>query len=104
MKDYRYRTVKFLIEAGKIKRMHEIFHHVPKTTVLRDFRINFGRFNQALADPSNFRIKELQTLADLFGIDARLLLDMAYEQSCKKRGRPRGVSQTAPTAKPREAS
>lgn len=86
----KYTTVKFLIENGQIKQIKEIFEIMPKTVMLRDFRINFGRFNAALADPSRFRLSELKAIADLFKVDARLLVDMAYNQMVKpKKGRPK---------------
>jgi hypothetical protein len=81
MRDFEtYQTIKFLIEAGKIKTIRDIFRFIPKTAVLKDFRINFGRFNNALADPSRFKLSELRTLARLFDVDPRLMVDMAYEQ------------------------
>lgn len=80
-KDSRFGTVKFLIESGHIKTIAEIFRFIPKTIVLKDFRINFGRFNNALADPSKFRLAELKELADLFGVEPKKFIEMAYEQS-----------------------
>lgn len=86
----KYRTIKFLIEAGQVRTIEDIFKIVPKSAVLKDFRINFGRFNAALADPSRFRLSELKAIADLFNVDARLLVDIAYNQMAKpKRGRPK---------------
>jgi len=90
----KYRTIKFLIEAGQIGTIAEIFKIVPKTAVLKDFRVNFGRFNAALTDPSRFRLAELKALADLFDVDARLLVDMAYNQMAKPRRGRRKKSST----------
>lgn len=79
-KDPRYGSIKVLIETGHIKSIKEIFLFIPKTTVYKDLRVNFNRFDRAIADPSIFRMKELMILSELFGIDARKFIDMAYEQ------------------------
>lgn len=79
-KDYRYDTVNFLIESGKINSIRDIFLHIPKTIVYKDLGINFGRFDRAIIDPSIFRLEELANLAELIGVNAKKLIDMAYEQ------------------------
>jgi hypothetical protein len=80
MIDPRYGTIKVLIESGHIKSIKEIFQFIPKTTVYKDLGVNFNRFDRAIYDPSIFRMQELVILAELFQVDAKKLIDMAYEQ------------------------
>jgi len=81
MMDFRYTTIKVLIESGHIKCIRDIFQYIPKTVVYRDLGINFNRFDRAIRDPSIFRLAELRELAEMFRVDAKKLIDMAYEQS-----------------------
>lgn len=81
MLDPRYSTIKVLIEAGHKKTIRDIFQFNPKTTVYKDLGINFNRFDRAIRDPSIFRLAELRQLAEMFNVDARKFIDMAYEQA-----------------------
>jgi len=91
MNEYiRYKAAATLIENGQIKKIEDIFKMTSKTNVLRVLRINFDRFNRALRNPENFRIKELIALANILKVNPKFLVDMAYNQSvARKRGRPR---------------
>lgn len=80
VRDARYEVIKLLIEAGKITSIREIFIYIPKTTVYKDLGINFNRFDRAIVDPSIFKLAELRKLAEMFEVDARRIIDMAYEQ------------------------
>lgn len=79
--DPRYDAVRVLFETGHIKSFRDIFLYIPKTTVYKDLGINFDRFVRAIDDPSIFRLKELKTIGELFGIDPKEIIDMAYEQA-----------------------
>lgn len=88
-KDPRYGAVKVLIETEHITSIRDIFLFIPKTTVYKDLGINFNRFERAIADPSIFRMQELVDLADMFGVDPKKFIYMAYEQSLTvKKKRP----------------
>lgn len=87
MLDRRYNAIKVLIESGHIQSIQDIFQFIPKTTVYKDLGINFNRFDRAILDPSIFRLEELKELAELFDVDARKLIEMAYEQSLTVKGR-----------------
>jgi hypothetical protein len=80
IRDPRYASVKALIESGHIKSIRDIFINIPKTTVYKDLGINFNRFDRAILNPSIFRMQELVALAELFEVDAKQLIDIAYEQ------------------------
>lgn len=79
--DPRYDAVRVLIETGHIKSFPDIFHYIPRTTVYKDLGVNFNRFSKAIYDPSMFRMEELKEIAELFGIDPKKMIDMAYEQA-----------------------
>ena len=81
--DPRYDAVRVLIETGHIKSFPDIFHYIPRTTVYKDLGVNFNRFSKAIYDPSMFRMEELKEIAELFGIDPKKMIDMAYEQTMK---------------------
>lgn len=78
--DPRYRAVGVLIEQEHIKCLPDIFIHIPKTTVYKDLGINFNRFERAIGNPAIFRMQELMDLANLFGVDQKKFIDMAYSQ------------------------
>jgi hypothetical protein len=80
-RDPRYGTIKVLIESGHITSIRDIFHFIPKTTVYKDLGVNFNRFDRAILDPAIFRVEELKELAEMFEVDAKKFIDMAYEQS-----------------------
>jgi hypothetical protein len=81
LKDARYDIIKVLIAAGKITSISDIFVYIPKTIVYQDLGINFNRFVRAITDPAIFKLGELRKLAEMFGVDAKKIVDMAYEQS-----------------------
>jgi len=81
IRDPRYGAVKALIESGHIKSIQDIFQFIPKTTIYRELGINFNRFVRAIVDPSIFRMGELVKLAEIFEVDPKRMIDMAYEQS-----------------------
>jgi hypothetical protein len=81
MADPRYGAVKVLIESGHVKSIQDIFQYIPKTTVYKDLGINYNRFDRAIINPAIFRLEELVVLAELFDVDAKKMIDMAYEQA-----------------------
>ncbi len=78
--DPRYGSIKVLIESGHVKTIREIFLFIPKTTVYKDLGANFNRFDRAILDPYIFRMRELFTLAELFGVEAAKLVELACAQ------------------------
>lgn len=69
------------MESGHIKSFPDIFRYIPKTTVYRDLGVNFNRFGRAIYDPKIFKLDELFRLAEIFEVDDKQLVDMAYEQA-----------------------
>ncbi len=86
-KDKRYETVKFLIEAGQITTLSGIFDVVPKTVVAKDFGTNYQRFVRLINNPELFRLKEIYTLARMFGIDEMKMFTLINNQYKGKKKR-----------------
>jgi hypothetical protein len=82
-KDTRYKTVQILIDGGHIKTFAEIFEHIPPTVVSKDFGSNYTRFVKLIDNPSDFKLRELYTLASLFEVDSKVMIDLAHTQSKK---------------------
>lgn len=87
--DPRYDAVRVLLETGHIKSFLDIFLYIPKTTVYKDLGVNFKRFCRAIHDPSVLTMGELKEIAEMFGIDPKKLIDMAYEQALLVRNKPK---------------
>lgn len=81
MVDPRYSAVKVRIESSHVKSIQDIFLYIPKTTVYKDLGINFNRFDRAIINPAIFRMEELVVLAELFNVNAKKMIDMAYDQA-----------------------
>ena len=86
LKDARYDIIKLLIETGKITTISDIFIYIPKTIVYQELGVNFKRFVRAITDPSIFKLGELRELGEMFGVDAKIIVDMAYEQMTYEQG------------------
>jgi hypothetical protein len=82
-KDNRYNTVKILIEGGHVKTFAEIFQHIPPSVVSNDFGSNYTRFVKLIDNPSDFKLRELYTLASQFEVDSKVMVDLAYNQQKK---------------------
>lgn len=78
--DQRYKVVKNLIETDNIKSLRDIFLYIPKRVVYSDLGVNYTRFLKLINNPDRFTMKELITMAGLFEVDAKVLIDIAYSQ------------------------
>jgi hypothetical protein len=88
-KDTRYKTVNILITGGHIRTFAEIFDHIPPSIVSKDFGTNYSRFVNLIGNPSDFKLKELYTLARFFGLDDDVMIALAHNQSVELRSRKR---------------
>lgn len=79
-KDKRYAATKVLIESGHIQTFRQIFDHIPRSVVYSDLGINYTRFKELLSNTARFTLQELIILGKLFEMDAKTLIDMAYDQ------------------------
>jgi hypothetical protein len=80
VRDKRYKAVKNLIDTGNIKSLHDIFDYVPKRVVYSDLGVNYTRFLALINNPDRFTLKELITMAGLFEVDPKTMVDIAYNQ------------------------
>lgn len=92
MRDKRYKIAKNLIDTGNIKSLRDIFDYIPKRVVYSDLGVNYTRFLGLINNPDRFTIKELMTMAGLFEVDPKILIDIAYGQviedkKVKKKGK-----------------
>jgi len=83
--DKRYIIARDIISAGKISSFHRIFEIVPKSVVYKDMGMNYNRFNKLLGSTDLFTLRELTTIAKLIGVDARVIIDLAYDASKSKK-------------------
>ena len=79
-KDERYDIVKNLLDTGSIKEFRQIFLYIPKKIVYSDLGVNYSRFLELIKNTKRFRLEELITLASLFDVDPKTLIDLAYNQ------------------------
>jgi hypothetical protein len=88
-RDTRYKTVKILITGGHIRTFSEIFNHIPPSIVSRDFGTNYTRFVNLITNPSDFKLKELYTLARFFELEDDVMIELAHKQTLEHRSRRR---------------
>lgn len=85
-KDKRYSTVKILIETGNVTTFADIFDHIPKTTVAADLGIHFNRMTRMIGNVNEIKTGDIFLLSTHFGIDAKVMFDLIYNQHHKKPG------------------
>lgn len=78
MKDSRYNALKSLIENGSINRLSQIFEYVPLLLIYTDLGFNYTRFKKYIQSPGLFSINDLQKLANLIGVDGRVITDLVW--------------------------
>ena len=88
-KDLRYKTVSILIKGGHIKAFAEIFDHIPPSIVSHDFGSNYNRFVTLIDNPSDFKLRELYTLASFFEIEDNIMINLAHTQNKEPRPKRR---------------
>jgi hypothetical protein len=87
MKDRRFIAVKALLESGEITEIAHIFDLVPKTAAYKQLGMGYLRFLECLKSPGSFTVDELLVLADLFGVDGKVIIDLVYKSALKQRRR-----------------
>lgn len=85
MVDKRYHAVGALITSGYIKSFGQIWEHIPRSLVYKRMGMNYTKFARLVNNPQYFTLKELSMLARFFGIDGKILVDMAWADADKKR-------------------
>ncbi|PSL50002.1 hypothetical protein CLV51_1011344 [Chitinophaga niastensis] len=77
----KYAAIKALLEAGGIARIADIFEYIPKTNVYKLLGTGYLTFLKKLDNPGLFTIDELNTLADLIGVDDEILNSLARKEA-----------------------
>lgn len=85
-KDPRYDTIKGLLQAGAIVRFTDIFAWIPYTVVAKDLHTNNNRMKKMIANPEEFQMKDINTIAKLIGCDPKKLGLMAVAEVKEKKG------------------
>ena len=58
----------------------QIFLYIPKKIVCSDMGLNYARFISLVKNPLKFRLEELFTIASLFEVDPKIIVDLACDQ------------------------
>jgi hypothetical protein len=87
IRDERYKIVQKLLLQKSLSAFSQIFLYIPRKTVCTDMGLNYARFISLVKQPQDFRIKELMAMAALFEVDAKVLIDLAWEQIQGKKRR-----------------
>lgn len=83
--DNRYKTALDVVLGGRMQTFDQIFTIVPKSVVYKDLGMNYNKFEKLLKSPDLFTIRELAAIAKLIGCDAKIIVDLAYNQSLTKK-------------------
>lgn len=75
-----YNIAKRLIQAGDIKSLKDVFEVLPGTVVARDLGMQYLRLQGMIDNVQDFRLRELYLLAQLIGVEGRVLLLLADVQ------------------------
>ena len=70
-----------LLNGGSIKTFVQIFDAAKKSNVYKDLGMNYYSFESKLKQTDLFSLRELKEIAKLLGVDAKLLIDLAYKDS-----------------------
>lgn len=75
-----YETIKLLIQGGQIESFIQLFNHIAPSVVYKDIGVNYNRFKRLVNHPDEFTMKELITLSSYIDCDAKIIIDLAYNQ------------------------
>ena len=89
-KDKAYKTLKKLLESGSIDDLEEIVNIIGKTNFTTTVGMHYYTFQKRLANPEDFSIKHLARIADLIGVDGRLIANLVFDKLDKKRKKTKG--------------
>ena len=74
---------KKLFLSGDIKSLADLLEIVEKTPLARSIGTSPARLNKLLANPALFTFQDLYSIADLIGVDRKLLVDLLFIESNK---------------------
>lgn len=76
-----FEVVRLLITGGHIASFEQIFMYVYRSHVFKKMGINSKRFSRLIKCPSEFRLREINIMAHLFGVPPMTLLLLIYGSS-----------------------
>ncbi|PSL31725.1 hypothetical protein [Chitinophaga ginsengisoli] len=83
-----YETIKILIEGDHIKQFDQIFDTVSRTNMAKDLGMNYQTFVYRLNRPIAFTLEQLIAIANLIGVERRVIVDLVIKQvDAKKKGK-----------------
>ncbi len=85
MEDRKPAAVKALLEKGQIAEVAHIFDILPKSPTYKKMKMGYDRFIECLNSPGEFSLLELSRLADVIGIDDKVIIDIAYKNMKTRR-------------------
>ncbi|HVU94833.1 MAG TPA: hypothetical protein VHE34_06390 [Puia sp.] len=87
MLENKYLTAKQLLLSGKIKTLSELLAIVDKTPFSRHAKTTPERFNKMIENPALFRMGDIYNMAQVIGVDDKLLVDLVHNEYVKRRRR-----------------
>jgi hypothetical protein len=85
MGETNYLTAKSLINSGKIKTLSELIAIIDKTPFARLSKTTPERFNKMIEDPALFRMGDIYNMAQVIGVDDKLVVDLVHNEYVKRR-------------------
>jgi len=79
----QFQVVRVLIMGGHITTFEQIFQYVYRSHVFKKMGINSKRFGRLIKCPSEFRLREINIMAHLFGVTPMTLLVLIYGQTAE---------------------
>lgn len=79
----RYTVAKSLIENGSVKTIRDLLTVIDKTPLAKDVRVSAVRFNKLIANPALFMFQDAINIAEVLGVDPKLIIDLIYADIAK---------------------
>jgi hypothetical protein len=79
-KDFRFSTIKVLIEKEHIKTFNDIYNYIPKSNLARELNMNTDRMTQLMEHPEKFTLEKLVKIAGVLDVDFKTILELVYQQ------------------------
>jgi hypothetical protein len=80
-KESNYRTAQKLFLAGHIKSLADLLDAVDQTPLAKDIHTAPSRLKKLIETPALFTFQDCYNIADLLGVDRKLMVDLVYQES-----------------------
>ncbi|MDO6433306.1 hypothetical protein Q4E93_22030 [Flavitalea sp. BT771] len=78
-------VAKTLLLSGEVKSLSDLLAIIDKTPFSREAKTTPERFNRMLDNPALFRLGDIYNMAQIIGVDDRLLLNLIHNEYIKQR-------------------